>query len=329
MLVTGGAGFIGSNFVSHVVGEGRYDVAVLDSFTYAATSQSLDHIKGRYKLIVGDICDRAMVHDLMSVADVCVNFAAESHNDNSLVDPGPFLQTNILGAVTLMQAAVAHQVRLHQVSTDEVFGDLPLAGGGRFIETTPYCPSSPYAATKAAADHMARAWARSHGLKMTISNCSNNYGPWQHVEKFIPRQITNVLRGDAPQVYGTGANIRDWIHVADHCSAIMAILDHGRLGETYLVGADGEQSNLDVARMILDLCGRSHIEIEHICDRPGHDRRYAIDPTKLRTEIGWAPQHTDVASGLIDTITWYDQHRWWWNDMKRQSESRPRRTATS
>ena len=223
-----------------------------------------------------------------------MHFAAESHNDNSLDDPWPFVQTNLVGTYQLLEAVRAHGKRLHHISTDEVFGDLELDDPARFHEQTPYNPSSPYSSTKAGSDLLVRAWVRSFGVQATISNCSNNYGPYQHVEKFIPRQITNLLGGERPKLYGSGQNVRDWIHVDDHNAAVHAILDRGANGETYMIGADGELDNRTVLELILELMDQPRDAYDHVTDRPGHDLRYAIDSAKLREELGWSPRYTDV-----------------------------------
>jgi len=251
-----------------------------------------------------------------------VHYAAESHNDNSLSDPGPFIRTNLVGTFTLLEAARKHDVRFHHVSTDEVYGDLELDDPKRFTEETPYQPSSPYSASKAGSDHLVRAWVRSFGVRATISNCSNNYGPWQHVEKFIPRQITEVIEGRRPRVYGDGLNVRDWIHTEDHSSAVLTILAKGRVGETYLIGADGEKSNVEVVKAILRHFGRSEEEIEWVKDRAGHDRRYAIESGKLRSELGWQPKFQDFDNGLADTIAWYQANEAWWRPLKAETEAK-------
>ena len=324
LIVTGGAGFIGSNFVHWVVDnvpDAR--VTVLDKLTYAGNPENLSGLpEDRVKFVVGDICDASTVDRLFAEADACVHFAAESHNDNSIADPAPFVRTNVVGTYTLLEAARKHDVRFHHVSTDEVYGDLALDDSARFTEETPYRPSSPYSSTKAASDMMVRAWVRTYGVRATISNCSNNYGPRQHVEKFIPRQITNILRGIRPKLYGDGKNVRDWIHVDDHSSAVWAVLTRGRIGETYLVGADGERGNIDVMRAILRGMGRAEDDFDWVRDRPGHDRRYAIDPTKIRTELGWRPEHTDFAEGLAQTIEWYRENESWWAPAKGATEAK-------
>ena len=251
-----------------------------------------------------------------------MHFAAETHNDNSLSDPSPFVQTNLVGTYTLLEAVRRHGVRLHHVSTDEVYGDLELDDPARFTESTPYNPSSPYSASKAGSDMLVRAWVRSFGVHATISNCSNNYGPYQHVEKFIPRQITNVLDGGRPKLYGDGLNVRDWIHVDDHNSGVWAIVDKGRAGETYLIGADGEQTNRDVVQAILRELGQPEDAYDLVRDRPGHDRRYAIDSSKLRTELGWTPEYADFDAGLRATIQWYRDNEQWWRPQKAATEAK-------
>ena len=323
ILVTGGAGFIGSNFVHYVLANTDHTVTVLDSLTYAGNRASLAGLPAhRFRLIEGDIRDAAVVDVLFSEHDAVVHYAAESHNDNSLHEPRPFLETNIIGTYTLLEAALKHNIRFHHISTDEVYGDLELDDPARFTEETPYNPSSPYSSTKAGSDLLVRAWVRSFGVRATISNCSNNYGPYQHVEKFIPRQITNVLTGVRPKLYGSGENVRDWIHANDHSSAVLTILDKGVIGETYLIGADGEKNNKEVVELILAQFGQPIDAYDHVVDRAGHDLRYAIDSTKLRTELGWTPQYSDFASGLASTIEWYRDNREWWEPTKQATEAR-------
>ncbi|SDN46902.1 dTDP-glucose 4,6-dehydratase [Nocardioides szechwanensis] len=320
--MTGGAGFIGSNFVHHLVRETAVRITVLDKLTYAASRESLEGLPSdRVSLVVGDVADGALVDGLVAASDAVVHFAAESHNDNSLTEPGPFIQTNIVGTFQILEAARRHGTRLHHISTDEVYGDLELDDPQRFTEATPYNPSSPYSAAKAGSDHLVRAWVRSFGVVATISNCSNNYGPWQHVEKFIPRQITNVIDGDRPKVYGTGTNVRDWIHAEDHSSAVWLILQQGRIGETYLIGADGERNNLDVVGRILEHFGRPADDYDLVTDRAGHDLRYAIDSSKLREELGWRPTYPDFEAGLARTIAWYQAHEDWWRPHKQATEA--------
>ena len=324
IMVTGGAGFIGSNFVHWVVdNEPGVHVTVLDKLTYAGNLDNLEGIPdGRMEFVRGDICDAALLDELFPRVDAVVHFAAESHNDNSIADPAPFVRTNVEGTYQLLEAARRHGVRFHHISTDEVYGDLALDDPARFTEETPYRPSSPYSSTKASSDLLVRAWHRTYGVAATISNCSNNYGPRQHVEKFIPRQITNVLCGIRPKLYGDGLNVRDWIHTEDHSSAVWAILTRGRVGETYLVGADGERNNLDVLRAILSEMGCGADDFDWVRDRPGHDRRYAIDPSKLRDELGWRPARTDFAAGLRDTIEWYRANPGWWRGAKDETEAK-------
>lgn len=323
VLVTGGAGFVGCNYVRHLLAASDDTVTVLDKLTYAGNLASLAGLpESRFTFVRGDIADAALLDRLLPGHDVIVHFAAESHNDNSLADPSPFVQTNVVGTFTLLQAARRYDVRLHHISTDEVYGDLDLDDPQRFTEATPYDPSSPYSTTKAGSDLLVRAWVRSFGLRATISHCSNNYGPYQHVEKFIPRQITNVLRGIRPKLYGTGANVRDWIHVDDHSAAVTAIIERGRIGETYLIGADGERSNREVVEMVLVAFGRDPGAYDLVPDRPGHDRRYAIDSTKLRTELDWRPRYGDFARGLAATIDWYRRHEDWWAPQKDATEAR-------
>ena len=321
MLITGGAGFIGSNFVHHVIDHTDYHVTVLDALTYAGNKSSIESILGdRAVFVHGNICDTKLVDRLIAETDVIVHFAAESHNDNSLNNPRPFVDTNIVGTFTLIEAARRHGTRFHHISTDEVYGDLELDDPGRFTESTPYNPSSPYSSTKAGSDLLVRAWVRSFGLQATLSNCSNNYGPYQHIEKFIPRQITNVLSGIRPKLYGTGNNVRDWIHADDHSSAVLRIVERGAIGETYLIGADGEKSNLEVLQIILDGMGQPSDSFDFVTDRPGHDLRYAIDSTKLRTDLGWQPRYTSFAEGIAATIDWYTEHRTWWENDKQSVE---------
>ena len=312
LLVTGGAGFIGSNFAR--MASERYRVVVVDKLTYAGNRANLPE---DIELVRGDICEQSLISELVSASDAVIHFAAESHNDNSLRDPSAFVHSNVNGTFALLEAVRKFGKRLHHISTDEVFGDLELGGTDAFTETTPYNPSSPYSATKAGSDHLVRAWVRSFGLRATISNCSNNYGPYQHVEKFIPRQITNILTGQPAKLYGTGAQVRDWIHVDDHNDAVLAILERGRIGETYNIGAsnpgDAHVTNKQVIETICELMGGEYV---HVADRPGHDQRYTMDASKLRRELGWQPQHTDLRSGLEQTIAWYTDNRWWWENDK-------------
>ncbi len=322
ILVTGGAGFIGSNFVHHLISHTDQQVIVVDKLTYAGNRASLRGLPDdRVEFVRGDICDRALVHELVTRVDAVVNFAAESHNDNSLADPEPFISTNLVGTFALLEAVRAHDVRYHHISTDEVFGDLALDDPDRFTEDSPYRPSSPYSASKAGSDHLVRAWVRSFGVRATISNCSNNYGPRQHIEKFIPHQITAILDGGRPGLYGDGRNVRDWIHVDDHCAAVLRILESGQLGQTYLVGADGEHTNKEVMELILRLMDRPVDAYDLVDDRPGHDLRYALDASKLRDELGWRPRHADFEAGLCETIGWYRDNRQWWRPSPEDSRA--------
>ncbi|YAL84089.1 dTDP-glucose 4,6-dehydratase [Dermacoccaceae bacterium W4C1] len=323
VLVTGGAGFIGSNFV-HLTRQQRPDarITVLDALTYAGDRGTLKGVEDDIELVHGDITDAELTDRLVAESDLVVHFAAESHNDNSLSDPSPFVRTNVVGTFTLLEAVRRHDVRYHHISTDEVYGDLELDDPQRFTEATPYNPSSPYSSTKAGSDLLVRAWVRSFGVRATISNCSNNYGPRQHVEKFIPRQITNVIDGVRPKLYGDGLNVRDWIHVDDHNAAVWAIIEGGRIGQTYLIGADGEESNRSVIERTLAIMGQPEDAFDHVTDRAGHDRRYAIDSTLLRTELGWQPQYQDFDAGLAATIAWYRENEWWWRPQKAQAEAR-------
>jgi len=322
VLVTGGAGFIGSNFVLRArQTRPDWQLTVVDALTYAGNRDNLASVAGEIGFVEGSIADAALVDGLVADADVVVHFAAESHNDNSLDDPWPFMESNIIGTYRLLEAVRRHGARLHHISTDEVYGDLELDDPARFNESTPVNPSSPYSASKASADLLVRAWIRSFDIEATISNCSNNYGPFQHVEKFIPRQITNILTGVRPKLYGTGANVRDWIHVDDHNDAVVTIIERGRPGETYLIGADGEQDNRQIVAVLLELMGKPADWFDHVDDRPGHDLRYAIDSTKLRTETGWTPRYQDIRAGLTQTIDWYRANESWWAPAKAGTEA--------
>jgi dTDP-glucose 4,6-dehydratase len=320
VLVTGGAGFIGSNFVRLTLQERpSVEMTVLDALTYAGNEASLPD-DDRVTLVKGDIAEPELVNDLVANHDLVVHFAAESHNDNSLDNPWPFVQTNIIGTYQLLEAVRRYGKKMHHISTDEVYGDLELDDPAKFTAETPYNPSSPYSSSKAASDLLVRAWVRSFKIEATISNCSNNYGPAQHVEKFIPRQITNVLDGIRPKLYGKGENVRDWIHVDDHNRAVWTIIDKGVSGETYLIGADGEMDNKSVIEMILEQMDKPADAYDHVNDRPGHDMRYAIDSTKLREELGWEPMYKDFAAGLAATIAWYRDNEPWWRAKKLETE---------
>lgn len=332
IIVTGGAGFIGSNFVHYVYNNfPNVHITILDKLTYAGNQNNVKSILGdRVELVVGDIMDKELVDKLASKADAIVHYAAESHNDNSLNDPSPFIYTNFVGTYTLLEAARKYDLRFHHVSTDEVYGDLPLREdlpghgelpGEKFTEDTKYNPSSPYSSTKAASDLIVRAWIKSFGIKATISNCSNNYGPYQHIEKFIPRQITNILSGIKPKLYGNGKNVRDWIHTNDHSSAVWTILNEGKIGETYLIGANGEKNNKEVLELILKEMHMPNDFYDHVTDRAGHDLRYAIDSTKLYKELNWKPKYTNFEEGLRQTIQWYIDNQEWWEHEKDEVEA--------
>lgn len=332
IIVTGGAGFIGSNFVHYVYNNfTNVHITILDKLTYAGNQNNVKSILGdRVELVVGDIMDKELVDKLASKADAIVHYAAESHNDNSLNDPSPFIYTNFVGTYTLLEAARKYDLRFHHVSTDEVYGDLPLREdlpghgelpGEKFTEDTKYNPSSPYSSTKAASDLIVRAWIKSFGIIATISNCSNNYGPYQHIEKFIPRQITNILSGIKPKLYGNGKNVRDWIHTNDHSSAVWTILNDGKIGETYLIGANGEKNNKEVLELILKEMHMPNDFYDHVTDRAGHDLRYAIDSTKLYKELNWKPKYTNFEEGLRQTIQWYIDNQKWWEHEKDEVEA--------
>lgn len=322
LLVTGGAGFIGSNFVNYTIrNHPEHQLAVLDLLTYAGDLSTLEEVKEKFRFVKGDVSDRNLVDRLVSENDIVVHFAAESHNDNSLRNPWPFVQTNLVGTATILEAVRRHDKRLHHISTDEVYGDLEINDTAKFTESSPYKPSSPYSSTKAGSDMLVKAWVRSFNVKATISNCCNNYGPYQHIEKFIPRQITNILSGIKPKLYGTGLQVRDWIHVDDHNAAVHAILEKGKLGELYLIGANGEKNNKEVVEMVLELMGKEKNGYDHVNDRPGHDQRYAIDSSKISRELGWEPKFTNLEEGLISTIEWYKTHEGWWKEKKTEVEA--------
>ena len=321
VLVTGGAGFIGSNFVHLVIREKPdWQITVIDKLGYAGNKANLSSVIDKITFVEADICDKPILNPLVANTDIVVHFAAESHNDNSLNDPWPFVESNLIGTFRVLEAVRKYDKRLHHISTDEVYGDLELDDPAKFTPETPYNPSSPYSSTKAGSDMLVRAWVRSFGITATISNCSNNYGPYQHVEKFIPRQITEILEDRRPKLYGTGENIRDWIHVDDHNSAVMAIIEKGKSGETYLIGANGEKSNKEVVELILKLMSKDPSDYEHVNDRPGHDLRYAIDNSKLVNELGWQPKYTDFSAGLANTIKWYQENESWWKPQKESTE---------
>jgi dTDP-glucose 4,6-dehydratase len=306
VLVTGGAGFIGSNFVRRTLQEKpEVKITVLDALTYAGRLGNLTGILESIEFHQGNILDTPLVSDLVRDCDLVVHFAAESHNDNSLRDPRPFIQTNINGTFELIQAATKYDKRFHHISTDEVFGDLPLESKNKFEESTPYAPSSPYSASKASSDHLVRAWVRSFGLRATITNCSNNFGPYQHEEKLIPRTALLVADGQKPKVYGNGNNVRDWIHVNDHTDGVWAVLEKGELGETYLLGASNERTNLQVVEAILEILGKPTDFIDFVEDRVGHDLRYAIDSRKAQSDLDWKPRLDSFEAQLPEVVDHY------------------------
>ena len=317
LLVTGGAGFIGTNFVYHILRTHPEDeVIVLDKLTYAGNLENLKSLgaEPRFLFVKGDICNRELVQSLVQKVDAVVHFAAESHVDRSIMDANAFLTTNIIGTQTLLDACrAAGNVRFHHVSTDEVFGSL--GNRGMFRETTAYDPRSPYSASKASSDHLVRAAFHTHGSAVTISNCSNNYGPYCFPEKFIPLAITNCLEGKKVPLYGDGMNIRDWIFVEDHCAGVDAVLRRGQIGETYCLGGRSERANREVLQQILFELGKGEDMIEYVADRPGHDRRYAIDFSKAEQQLDWSPQ-TPFLHGLRRTIEWYRTHEEWWKRIK-------------
>ena len=322
VLVTGGAGFIGSNFIHFLLGlEGPshdYEILNLDKLTYAGNLENVADLPSnrRYQFVQGDICDGQLVETLLERGvDAIVNFAAESHVDRSLYEPDLFIKTNVVGVQVLLHAALRHKIkRFIQVSTDEVYGSLSPGVPG-FSEDTPLAPNSPYSASKAAADLLARSYFHTYGLPAIITRCSNNYGPYQFPEKLIPLLITNAMEDKPLPIYGDGLNIRDWIHVEDHCRALRAILEKGREGEIYNIGGDGERTNLEITERVLAILGKPKSLIRFVTDRPGHDRRYAIDFSKLKRDLGWLPAY-HLEEGLEQTVRWYLEHEEWWRRIK-------------
>lgn len=314
LLITGGAGFIGSNFVHHILKKyPDYEIINLDALTYAGNLENLKELEKNpnYRFVKGDICDAGLVDELVKEADIVVHFAAESHVDRSILDSEAFIRTNVIGTHTLLEAAKkAGNKRFHHVSTDEVFGSLS-ATDPAFNETTPYDPRSPYSASKASSDHLVRAYFHTYGLPITISNCSNNYGPYHFPEKLIPLIITNLMEEKKIPIYGDGMNVRDWLYVEDHCKAIDAIIHKGRIGETYCVGGDGEKPNIEIAKTILSLLGKDESMIEYVEDRKGHDKRYAIDFSKIKNELDWTPEVT-FEEGIAKTVEWFKENEQWW-----------------
>lgn len=317
ILITGGAGFIGSNFVHYILQTyPDYEVVVLDALTYAGNLENLAALQSdpHYRFVKGDITDVSLVDPLVAECDAIVHFAAESHVDRSILGPAAFVRTNIFGTFTLLEAARKYNTRFHHVSTDEVFGSLA-PDASAFHETTPYDPRSPYSASKAGSDHLVRAYHHTYGLPVTISNCSNNYGPYHFPEKLIPLAITNLLEGKKVPVYGDGAQVRDWLYVEDHAKAIALILEKGRIGETYCIGGDGERENIWIARKLLELLSKDETSIEYVKDRPGHDRRYAVNFSKIKTELGWQPS-VSLEEGLAKTVEWFRTNETWWKRVK-------------
>jgi len=323
LLVTGGLGFIGTNFIRYWFKHHPDDTIVnLDKVTYAANPANLSEFEGKsnYKFVKGDICDKNLVAEIVKDIDLIIHFAAETHVDRSLDEPELFLQTNILGTYNLLNFASQHNIRFHHISTDEVFGALELNTENKFTESTTYDPRSPYSSSKAASDHLVRSFYHSFNLPITISNCSNNYGPYQSPEKFLPRMITNLLTDQKVKVYGDGLNVRDWLHVLDHCRAIEAIIQKGKIGETYVIGGlTKDINNLELTKTVLDLMGKGEDQIEFVTDRPGHDRRYAVNWEKIKNELGWTPQYS-FEEGIKATVDWYTQNSDWWQASKSEAE---------
>jgi dTDP-glucose 4,6-dehydratase len=323
ILITGGCGFIGSNFIKYWFSKHPEDSIInLDKMTYAANPRNLVEFENNpnYKFVQGDILDEKIVDDLVSQVDTIVHFAAESHVDRSIDDPSLFVRTNVLGTYNLLIAAKKYQIkRFHHISTDEVFGTIELDSTDQFNESTPYDPSSPYSASKASSDHLVRSFFKTFGLPVTISNCSNNYGPFQHPEKMIPRSITSLLSGGKIKIYGQGLNFRDWLHVEDHCRAIEAILLNGKIGETYCIGGLKKgTSNMELVKLLLKLMNKGEESLEYVADRPAHDN-YAVNWDKINQQLGWEPQY-DFESGLKQTVDWYTQNQTWWQETKKEAE---------
>lgn len=323
LLITGGCGFIGSNFIRYWLKEhGDDSIVNLDLLTYAGHEENLVDVADdpNYTFVKGNIRDAKLVGELVESADTVIHFAAESHVDRSILGPEAFVETNVKGTFALLEAARKHKVHFHHISTDEVFGALELGSQEKFSEKTAYNPHSPYSASKAASDHLVRAYHTTYGLPFTITNCSNNFGPYQHPEKFISRMITNLIDGQPVKIYGDGKYVRDWLHVLDHCRAIDLILQSGKTGETYLVGGMTQDvSNLEVAQMLIDYMGAGEGKIEFVKDRPGHDRRYAVDWSKINQELEWEPKHS-FREWLHETVDWYKANESWWRPLKEESE---------
>ena len=317
LLITGGAGFIGSNFIHYILKKyPDYQVVNLDVLTYAGNLENLKDVENdaRYRFVKGNITDMTAVEPLMEECDMVVHFAAESHVDRSIMDPNVFIETNIQGTYVLLEVARKYNKRFHHISTDEVFGSLK-PGDKAFNEETPYDPRSPYSASKAAADHLVRAYFYTYDLPITISNCSNNYGPYHFPEKLIPLAITNLLEGKPVPVYGDGRQVRDWLYVEDHCKAIDLIIHQGKVGETYCIGGKSERENIWIVKKLIEILGKDESAIEYVKDRPGHDRRYAIDYSKIERELGWRPE-TTLEAGLPKTVEWFRTNEAWWKSVK-------------
>lgn len=319
IVITGGAGFIGSNFVRYINKKHpEVKITIVDKLTYASTTDTIADLLENKNITFEkiDITDYKSIEKIVKNKDLIVNFAAESHNDNSLENPHNFLISNVVGTYNLLELAKKYNIRYHHISTDEVYGDIELESTEQFNENSQYKPSSPYSATKAASDMLVKGWIRSFNLKATISNCSNNYGPYQHPEKFIPRQITNILNNKKPVLYGNGLNVRDWIHVEDHSQAVDLIIDNGRIGETYLIGVNNEINNITVLKQILKEMNKDEDYFDFVEDRKGHDLKYSINPTKLNTELNFKPKHTDFNKGLKEIIDWYKKNKNWVNKLE-------------
>ena len=318
IVITGGVGFIGSNFVRYI--NKKYPevkITIVDKLTYASTIDTIADLLENKNITFEktDITDYKSIEKIVKNKDLIVNFAAESHNDNSLENPHSFLISNVVGTYNLLELARKYNIRYHHISTDEVYGDIKLESTEQFNENSQYKPSSPYSATKAASDMLVKGWFRSFNIKATISNCSNNYGPYQHPEKFIPRQITNILNNKKPILYGNGLNVRDWIHVEDHSQAVDLIIDNGRIGETYLIGVNNEINNITVLKQILKEMNKEEDYFHFVEDRKGHDLKYSINPTKLNKELNFKPKHIDFNKGLKETINWYKENINWANKL--------------
>lgn len=333
ILVTGGAGFIGSNFIGYWLKNHPKDKLInLDKLTYAGHLSSTKDFESNpnYVFVKGDICDAKIVDKLVSKVDCVVNFAAETHVDRSIMESDVFVKTNIIGTHVLLESSLKYNIRrFHHVSTDEVFGSLDLSSKEKFEESTPYDPRSPYSASKAASDHLVRAYYHTYGLPITITNCSNNFGPYQDPEKFLPRMVTNLIDGKQLPIYGDGLNVRDWLYVEDHVRAIEKVLQKGRTGETYLVGGmTRDISNLDLAKQLLKIFGKDESVIKFVEDRKGHDRRYAVSWKKINKELGWSPKYP-ADKWLRLTVDWYKNNEWWWRPLKEKAETLYKKTGQS